>query len=121
MARMREDYEAEARCLSERVASAQQQGRGTTGEEATDRRQEEDQERAAGEVRWSGGLMPPPSVNMIAEIEEEFAEAKAEQKRKYCEWRQHVDEVMGKLEDVITEVIEKAPHGSMRRRKGGAT
>ena len=60
MARMREDQEAEARCLSEGVASAQQKGRGAAGEEVTDRRQEEGQEQAAGEVQRSGGLRPPP-------------------------------------------------------------
>ena len=54
-------------------------------EEATDRRQEEGQERAAGVVQRSGGLVPPPSVNRTAEIEEEFPEAKAERKWKYCE------------------------------------
>ena len=80
VARTREDQEAEARCLSVRVASAQQQGRGAAGEEATDRRQEEGQERAAGEMRRSSGLIPSPSVNKTAEIEGEFAEPKAERK-----------------------------------------
>ena len=62
--------------------------------------------------------MPPhPPVNRTAEIEEKFAEEKAERVRKYYEWRRKVKEVMGKLEAVIVEVIEKAPPGSRTRKR----
>ena len=113
--------------MSEGVASAQQENRGAAAEEsmvtpreATDGQQVEDSEQAIEEVQRSGGLLPPLSANKTAEIEEEFAEAKAERKRKYTSWRQNVEPVIGKLEVLevlIKGVIEEAPHGSMTRKK----
>ena len=123
-ARRRETQAAEMRCLSEGVASAQQGDKGAGAEgstdalrEATDGQQDGDSEQAVEEVQPPGGLLPPLSTNRTAEIEEQFAEAKAERKRKYTAWRQHVEQVMGKLEAIIVEVVEKAPQGSRTSKK----
>ena len=80
------------------VASAQRENRGTVVEEpvvapveVTDGQKEEALEPAVGGVQQSGGLLPPLSTGRTAEIEEEFAVARTERKRKYTSWRQDVE------------------------------
>ena len=125
-ARERESRAAEAECRPAEVASAQQESRGAAAEEpvvapveVTDGQQEEDLEPAAGGVQQSGGLLPPVSTGRTAEvmIEEEFAVARTERKRKYASWRKDVEHELVRLEGVIRKVIDEAPHDSMTRKK----
>ena len=85
--------------------------------EVTDGQQKETLGTAVGGVQQSGGLLPPLSTSRTVEIEEEFAAARTERKRKYTSWRQDVEHELVRLEGVIRKVIEEAPEGSMTRKR----
>ena len=57
--------------------------------------------------------MPPRTAGVVQRFEEE----REERRRVHLEWRRKVHEVMGKLEDVIEEVIRTAPVNSQTRKR----
>ena len=82
--RMRGEQQAEA--------SVQQEGGGAAGEGVVNGRHREHREQAPGRVRQSSGLLPP-DLNRTADIEQKFAEERAERVRIHFEWRRKVHEV----------------------------